>query len=149
MNIKEAAVKFNLSESTIYEYLKLGLFQHAKKNKQGHWVIASESLKPYRIPSHQGETVEQLLVHILRALNLNESISITHFGLSMNKVKALFLLLEKEELVMHSNQAEDDLFKEYMITMKGIEFLNTSSKMKILENILKKININININFNK
>lgn len=39
---------------------------------------------------------------------------------------------------MHSNQAEDDLFKEYMITMKGIEFLNTSSKMKILENILKK-----------
>lgn len=144
MDVKDAALKFKLSERTIYEYLKLGLFENAKKNKRGHWVISKDSLCPYRIPSHEEKSIETLLFHILSALNKNQSISTHQIGLSKAKIKALFSSLEKEGLIDHIDNNQDDLFKEYIVTRLGIDSLN--KKKNVLTSLLSKINVNINFN---
>lgn len=146
MNITEAAQKFNLSERTIYEYLKLGFFDYAKKNQKGHWIINSSSLKPYRIPKQNETSIELLIVHILKALNLNQTISKNQHGLNLKKLKTLFNMLELEGYIQTTGENEEDIFNNYMISLKGIEFLNKTSSNKGLMELLKKINFNINLN---
>lgn len=146
MNIKETAQKFNLSESTIYQYCQKQLIYGVTKNKYGHWVIPDEALVPYIIHDKNEWTQEQKLIFILKALNLEKSLTATQ--LKTRHLAEYFKLLEKTDLIQPIQSDHRDIFARYILTLKGLEFLKSTTTMRKLETRLKDLLSAIKVNVN-
>lgn len=127
MTAKEAAQKWKMSLSSVYDYLKNGLIEGAYKNENGHWIIQDDSLKPYRIHSNSFLTEEKIYKHILVALNNRQSISQSQLESDVDDY--FYVLEESGNITKLKNKNENDFFKAYKPTQQGLNTLKSQTKL--------------------
>lgn len=126
MNAKLAAEKWNVHLGTVYSYLRDGYVTNAYKNENGHWVIDDKALRPYIIKSRGFLSEEKIYEHILKALNLRQSISSNQIP---DDLQDYFMVLHDSGNILKLKKEVDDLFRQYKITQKGLETLKSPVKL--------------------
>lgn len=117
MTVKEAIVRWNVTQSTVYSYLKDELVLGAEK-KEVQWVIPDDALCPYK-PTKSPMSQEEMIIFILRALNENKTIPPALLNLQPEKLSAVFKALEKQNYITKlDNVQHRDPFGRYLINLE-------------------------------
>ena len=123
MNVKQTAIKWRVSESSVRKYCKLGIVAACEKIND-EWVIGDDSLCPYIFKENIEKNRCLIPSVILKALNRNNTISRNRLNLSENELMDYFKMLVQVGLIYRKrNSKGKDIFKNYILTPKSIELI--------------------------
>lgn len=128
MNVKQAALKWKLSENTIRDYCKENTISECEKIN-GVWCINEEALQPYIFKENVEESRLKIYPIILKALDKNRTITCVSLGITNDDLLDYFDNLEISNLIRkkrkHNNK---DIFKNYTVTPTTEDYLKRNKK---------------------
>lgn len=138
MNVQETAIKWGISPSTIYSYLKDDLILGAEKIN-GQWAIPKDALAIFK-PGKTQLSQSEMIIYVLRALNENKTIPSSLLNLSDQKLQSVFKALEKQNYVTQLDEIQhSDLFAQYLINIDATKpYLKPQLSLKSASALLLK-----------
>ncbi len=139
MTVKEAIIKWNITENTLYSYLNDGLVRGANKY-DNQWEIPDNALCPYK-PRKTNLSQEEMIVYILRALNDSKTIPPTLLQVDDEKLSAIFEALDEQNYIRRLKGSNHvDPFANYLINLNNSQvFIKKNQSLKKSVDLLLRL----------
>lgn len=147
MNVKQAAKKWKVSESSVRSYCNLGYITTCNK-VDGEWVIEDDALCPYTKLAKAKKSTDYIYVVIINALRYKKTILSKSLEITEDDLQSYFDNLVKSELITKKNNGNNrDIFKNYIVSPNVREYLNSNNNLdsKTVKYIFSALSLVTNI----